>query len=85
MAQKYKVNIFDLKQVLCEASTKVTDIRKYFFEDAWTLEAGGHLEQGIIRGRNCRLSTETPNYQLGWAILAASRLLDTLKRNFHFM
>ena len=63
-------------------STKVTDIRKYFYEDAWTLEAGGHLEhhveQGIIRIGNCRLSTETPNYQLGWDVLAASRLLDTL-------
>ena len=38
-------------------------------------------EQGRTKWRNCRLSTETPDYKLGWAILAASRLLDTLKRN----
>jgi hypothetical protein len=41
--------------------------------------------QGIIRGKNCSLSTDTPNYQLGWPFLAASSLLDTLKRNFHFL
>ena len=39
--------------------------------------------QGRAKWRNCRLSTETPDYQLGWAVLAASRLMDTLKRNFH--
>ena len=40
--------------------------------------------QGIIWGRKCRLSTETPDYQLGWPVLAASRLLDTLKCNFMY-
>ena len=40
--------------------------------------------QEIIRGRNCRLSIETPKYHLGWAILAVSRLLDTLKHNIHY-
>ena len=63
--------------------------------------------QGQTKWRNCRLSTETPDYQLGWAVLAASRLicfeltlmsqlrsnflvdflsrlLNTLKCNFHF-
>jgi hypothetical protein len=39
-------------------------------------------EQGIMRGRKCRLSTEMPNYQHGWAVLAASRLLDTLNAVF---
>ena len=35
------------------------------------------------RVRNCRLSTETPDYQLGLAILAARRLLEsTLSSNF---
>ena len=34
------------------------------------------LGQGIIRGRKCRLSTETPEYQLAWADLASIRLLD---------
>ena len=28
------------------------------------------------------LTHKTPDYQLGWAIWAASRLLDTLKQNF---
>ena len=28
------------------------------------------------------LTSKTPDYQLGWAVWAASRLLDTLKRNF---
>ena len=48
-----------------------------------------------MKWRNCRLSSKTPDYQLGWAVLAASRLLDTLKleivmnelrknQNFHF-
>ena len=41
--------------------------------------------QGRTKWRNCRLSTKTPDYQLGWAIWAASRLLDTLKLNFCFM
>ena len=27
---------------------------------------------------------QTPDYQLGWAVLAASKLLDTLKRIFLF-
>ena len=35
--------------------------------------------------RKCRLSTKTPDYQLDCVVLAASRLLDTLKRNLHFM
>ena len=28
---------------------------------------------------------KTPDYQVGWAVLVASTLLDTLKRNFCFM
>ena len=43
------------------------------------LQCFGMVRQEIIRGRNCCLSTHTPNYQLGWAVLAASRLLDNLK------
>ena len=46
------------------------------------LQCIGMVRQEILRGRNCCLSTQTPNYQFGWAVLAASRLLDTLKRNF---
>ena len=38
--------------------------------------------QGRTKWRNCRLTPQTPDYQLGWAVLAASRLLDTLKQNF---
>ena len=34
--------------------------------------------------RTCRLTPKTTDYQLGWAVWAASRLLDTLKRNFYF-
>ena len=41
--------------------------------------------QGRTKWRNCRLTPQTPDYQLGWAVLAASRLLDTLKWNFQFM
>ena len=37
-----------------------------------------------MKWRNCRLSTESPNYQLGWAVLALCRQLDILKHNFHF-
>ena len=37
-----------------------------------------YLIQGIIR-------TEILNYKLGLAVLAESRMLDTLKRNFNFM
>ena len=43
------------------------------------------LDQGIIRRRKCRMSTETPKYQLGWAVLAVSRPLDNLKSNLHFI
>jgi hypothetical protein len=32
-----------------------------------------------------RLSTKTPEYQLGWAVLALSRQLDILKDSFCFM
>ena len=35
--------------------------------------------QGRTKQRNCRLSTETPDCQLGWAFWASSWLLDTLK------
>ena len=41
---------------------------------------------GTAQGRtNCRLIPKTPDYQLGWAVLAASRLMDTLKRNFNLI
>ena len=29
-------------------------------------------------------TVEIPDYQIGWAVLTAIRLLDTLKRNFLF-
>ena len=35
--------------------------------------------------RKCRLSTKTPDYQLGWAVVALCRQLDILKPNFHFV
>ena len=41
--------------------------------------------QGRTKWRNCRLSPKPPGYQLGWAILAECRQLDTRKHNFHFM
>ena len=41
--------------------------------------------QRSMKWRNCRLSTKTPDHQLGWAVLTASRLLDTPKHNFHSM
>ena len=44
-----------------------------------------YIAQGRTKWSNCRLAPKTPDYQLGWAVLAASRLLDTLTRNFHFM
>ena len=34
--------------------------------------------------RNCGLIPKTPDYQLGWAVLSVSRLLDTLKRNTYY-
>ena len=37
--------------------------------------------QGRTKWRNCKLSPKTPDYQLGWTVLAASRRLDTLKCN----
>ena len=43
------------------------------------------FEQGRTKWRNCRLAAKTPNYQLGWAILAECRQFDILKRNFLFM
>ena len=45
----------------------------------YVLSSSDRKDQGIKSERNCRLSTETPGYQLGWAVLAASRLLDILK------
>ena len=38
--------------------------------------------QGRTKWRNCRLTPQTPDYQLGWTVLDASRLLDTVKWNF---
>ena len=32
--------------------------------------------QGITKWRKCRQTPKTPDYQLGWAFLAANRLLD---------
>ena len=46
------------------------------FEEWLQFAQMARLGQGIIRGRKCRLSTETPDYQLAWADLAAIRLLD---------
>ena len=59
--------------------------RKYSFKfeceyfKRW-LGHGIKFYQGIIKRKNWRLSTEIPNYQ---TILAANRLLDTLKHNFN--
>ena len=42
-------------------------------------------DQERTKWRKCRLTTKNPDYQLGWAILADCRHLDTHKRNFCFM
>ena len=44
-----------------------------------------NYNQEKTKWRNGRLTPKTPDYQLGWAVMDASRLLDTLKRNFCFM
>ena len=41
--------------------------------------------QGRMNLGNCRLTIKNPDYQLGWAILAECRQIDTQKCNFHFM
>ena len=41
--------------------------------------------QGRMKWRNCRLSTKTPDYHLGWAVWALCRQLDILKCNFCFI
>ena len=46
------------------------------FEEWLQFAQMARLGQGSIRGRKFRLSTETPDYQLAWADLAAIRLLD---------
>ena len=38
------------------------------------LSSSDRKDQGITSERNCRLSTETPGYQLDWAVLDASIL-----------
>ena len=38
-----------------------------------------------MKWRNCRLSTKIPDYQLGWAVLAAGRQLDIRKHNFLYI
>ena len=40
--------------------------------------------QGRMKWKNCRLTPKL-GYQLGWTVLAASRLLNTLKQNFYFI
>ena len=41
--------------------------------------------QGRMKRKNCRLTTKNLDYQLGWAILAECRQLDTSKRHFFFI
>ena len=43
------------------------------------------LGQGRTKSRNCRLTHKTSDYQVGWAILAECKQLDTHKHNFQFM
>jgi hypothetical protein len=38
--------------------------------------------QGRMKWRNCGLTHTTPDYQLGWAVWTASKLLDTQTWNF---
>ena len=40
------------------------------------------VNQGRMKWRNCRLSTKTPDYHLGWTVLALCRQLDIRKHNF---
>ena len=40
--------------------------------------------QGRKKWRNCRLTQKTPDYQLGWAVLAANRLQVLPKLQFSF-
>ena len=37
------------------------------FEEWLQFAQSARLGQGSIRGRKCRLSTDTPDYQLDWA------------------
>ena len=47
-------------------------------ELSWQTKIG----QGRMKQRKCRLIAKTPDYQLGWAILAECKQLDTLNSIF---
>ena len=72
---------YHIPYVICRLMIRcVLLLRKYTY--SLTIEVPNF--QGRTKWRNCRLSTETQDNQLGLAVLAVLRLLDTLKRNFIF-
>ena len=89
---------FDLKKI--EAIPPIVYNDGYLHKKVWgktsSLVALCHymcLYKGTLEKRmqfsilffSKKLSTETPTYQVGWGILATSRLLDTLKPNFYLV
>ena len=72
---------YHIPYVICRLMIRcVLLLRKYTY--SLTIEVPNF--QGRTKWRNCRLSTETPEYQTGLAVLRASSLLDTIKCNFIF-
>ena len=72
---------YHIPYVICRLMIRcVLLLRKYTY--SLTTEVPNF--QGRTKWRNCRLSTETQENQLKLDVLAASKLLDTLKHTFIF-